>query len=420
MTGLIDFSTDAASNDVAAPPILFVEGQPAKTVNDSMRALMAALANWRDDNTGVLVASRGAADAYQIATSQGFSDKAVANPHTVSFRVTTANTGPTTLSLDGRAALPLVRGQGRQLGPGDLAPGITYSVSRTPGTDAYVVVAPTIARPGKIEAQAHDTFDPGWLPCDGRAVSRTSYAALFLAIGTKWGAGDGTTTFNLPKMNGRTMFGADDLGGTAANVLTGAGGLAGALGSVGGAQTVTLTAAQIAPHAHAGTTGADGAHDHGGVTGNSGSHNHGGTTLDNGAHSHGGVTAGAGSHSHSATLGAGGEHGHNIKFAPQAVYGAGASTAVTNIGPAGSNASTDTAGNHSHTLSIDSVGDHAHGLTINGVGNHAHGISTASDHTHTINAAATHTHTLTTDVAGEGAAHANMPPGIVVAFAIKA
>ena len=37
-----------------------------------------------------------------------------------------------------------------------------------------------------------------WLECDGRAVSRTTYATLFAAIGTTYGAGDGSTTFNLP------------------------------------------------------------------------------------------------------------------------------------------------------------------------------------------------------------------------------
>ena len=42
------------------------------------------------------------------------------------------------------------------------------------------------------------TPDPNWLQCNGQAVSRTGYAALFTAIGTTYGAGDGSTTFNLP------------------------------------------------------------------------------------------------------------------------------------------------------------------------------------------------------------------------------
>jgi microcystin-dependent protein len=48
----------------------------------------------------------------------------------------------------------------------------------------------------------------GWLACDGAAVSRTTFAALFTAIGTVWGAGDGSTTFNVPDLRGRVGVGS--------------------------------------------------------------------------------------------------------------------------------------------------------------------------------------------------------------------
>jgi len=48
----------------------------------------------------------------------------------------------------------------------------------------------------------------GWLGCDGSAVSRTTYAALFAAIGTTFGVGDGSTTFNLPDSRKRATYGA--------------------------------------------------------------------------------------------------------------------------------------------------------------------------------------------------------------------
>ena len=47
----------------------------------------------------------------------------------------------------------------------------------------------------------------GWLIADGRQVSRVTYSALFAAIGTFWGAGDGSTTFTLPNPNGRALIG---------------------------------------------------------------------------------------------------------------------------------------------------------------------------------------------------------------------
>lgn len=92
----------------------------------------------------------------------------------------------------------------------------------------------------------------GWMLCYGQAVSRTAYAHLFSVIGTAFGAGDGTTTFNLPDLRGRVPGGKDDMGGTAAGRLTTAGsGVNGAaLGGAGGAQTHTLTTAQMPAHAH--------------------------------------------------------------------------------------------------------------------------------------------------------------------------
>ena len=62
---------------------------------------------------------------------------------------------------------------------------------------------------GGIIAFDSDTIPNGWLLCDGKAVSRTKYAELFKAIGTKHGSGDGSTTFNLPNPKGRTLVGKD-------------------------------------------------------------------------------------------------------------------------------------------------------------------------------------------------------------------
>ena len=66
----------------------------------------------------------------------------------------------------------------------------------------------------------------GWLLCNGSAVSRTTYADLFAVIGTRFGAGNGSTTFNLPNLRNRFVVGAgasyniNDTGGEATHVLT--------------------------------------------------------------------------------------------------------------------------------------------------------------------------------------------------------
>lgn len=61
--------------------------------------------------------------------------------------------------------------------------------------------------PGTIIHYAGRTVPSGWLICNGANVSRTDYAALFAAIGTTYGAGDGSTTFGLPNLNGRFLEG---------------------------------------------------------------------------------------------------------------------------------------------------------------------------------------------------------------------
>lgn len=73
---------------------------------------------------------------------------------------------------------------------------------------------------GAVMAFAMATAPSGWLECDGSAVSRTTYAALFTAIGTLYGAGDTTTTFNLPDLRGEFIRGWDHGKGTDPDAAT--------------------------------------------------------------------------------------------------------------------------------------------------------------------------------------------------------
>lgn len=81
----------------------------------------------------------------------------------------------------------------------------------------------------------------GFAFCNGQAVNRTTFTELYNLIGEQYGAGNGTTTFNLPDLRGRSVSGRDNMGGTAANRVTTAGsGINGvALGANGGSQSFT-------------------------------------------------------------------------------------------------------------------------------------------------------------------------------------
>lgn len=72
---------------------------------------------------------------------------------------------------------------------------------------------------GTVLDFAGSTAPSGWALCYGQAVSRTTFANLFAKIGTTYGAGDGSTTFNLPDCRGRAVAGKDDMGGTASGRL---------------------------------------------------------------------------------------------------------------------------------------------------------------------------------------------------------
>lgn len=151
------------------------------------------------------------------------------------------------------------------------------TISRATGVTDFTS-SPTIAGspmcpPGVMMPYAGSSAPSGWLMAAGQAISRTTYAALFAAIGTVYGAGDGSTTFNVPDLRGRAIFGRDDMGGSAANRITNAvSGITGTtLGATGGNQN-------LAAHTH---TVTDPGHTH---TLTDPGHNH---TLTDPGHSHG-------------------------------------------------------------------------------------------------------------------------------------
>ncbi|GJE29815.1 phage tail protein [Methylobacterium organophilum] len=416
MTGLIDFSQDPSSNDVAAAPINFEEGQAARTVNNSMRETMAALARYRDDNAGSLGAPV-VGNAVTLSTGQGFAAKHFASGFTISFALQATNTGPLSLNVDGSGPRPWRRQRSFEFAPGDAQALVIHTVAWFPAAGCFVSLSPTIPEPGQIAAFARPEVIPGgWVLCDGRAVSRTAYAALFLSIGTLFGAGDGATTFNVPDLRGRALFGAD--GGT--NRLTGAGGLGGNVANTGGSETVTLSSDQIPSVPFSGTTGNAGGHDHGGGTGAAGAHDHGGGTGPAGGHSHSGTTSTADNHSHSGSTSGVGDHAHGVRYVAASTYGSGNTLGVISIGgETGSLTATAAAGSHSHSVVTDPAGSHNHIFGTDAAPNHAHGITGVGDHAHSITGVGDHAHGFSGNTGGGGGAHPNMPPGLIAVFAIK-
>lgn len=120
---------------------------------------------------------------------------------------------------------------------------------------------------GEVTMWATNTAPTGWLVCDGSAVSRTTYSGLFAVIGTVYGAGDGSTTFNLPNLKGRVVVGRDS---TDTDWDT--------LGETRGSKTHTLTSAEMPSHTHIQDTHGHGQNPHAHfmwlATSSNGSHSH--------------------------------------------------------------------------------------------------------------------------------------------------
>lgn len=361
------WSQTASSNDVADASVNWAEGMSPGAVNNSARALMAAVASNRDDNNGSITTG-GSANNYTFTSAQTIAT--YLNNVRISVKASFTNTGAANLNLNtiGLKAIK-VFDTGAE---GDPAPGqivangrydLEYDTAANSAAGAWILLNPTPdptsqVGVGDIKIWATDTLPTGYLWCNGAAVSRSTYATLLNKIGTTYGTGDGTTTFNVPDMCGRAPFGSDDMGGISAKgrVTSAVSGIDGtALGASGGSESVTLDGTTLPNHTHTGTS------DAGGVD-----HNHSGTTALQGT-----------------------SHTHNY-IGPVSKVG-------TFTGP-GSNGWGG--GDQTLTTTGDSA-FHQHSFTSGGA------------------SAVNHTHTFTTAATGTGAAHRNLTPLIILNYIIK-
>jgi microcystin-dependent protein len=134
---------------------------------------------------------------------------------------------------------------------------------------------------GAITMFAGSSAPSGYLLCDGTAVSRVTYATLFTVTSTTYGAGDGVTTFNVPDLRTRVPVGKNATGTFAT------------LGATGGAETVTLTSAEIPAHTHS-TPALSGTFTSGAMSANA-DHSHANSVASTAYERNAGVPAGSGS-----------------------------------------------------------------------------------------------------------------------------
>ena len=162
----------------------------------------------------------------------------------VGAMVAASGTGLSVAYNDGAGTVTYTLAQGTESTVGVLELATTGEAAAGVDTARAVTAAGVAAALGAVSGMPSGVMAPyagtveptGWLLCYGQDVSRATYSALFTAIGTTYGVGDGATTFALPDMRGRAAFGKDNMGGSTASRVTNANsGIVGTtLGAAGG------------------------------------------------------------------------------------------------------------------------------------------------------------------------------------------
>ncbi len=256
------------------------------------------------------------------------------------------------------------------------APTASVGTNNTQIASTAFVLANSATNPaGTILAFAGSSVPSGYLIANGAALSRATYSALFGAISTTYGAGDGSTTFNIPDLRGEFLRGLDNGRGVDSGRALG-----------------TFQASQMSSHTHTFTGNAYGGHTHG-ASETAYGHNH---TFSN-------TTNSAGAHSHRALgTSSGGSAAH---------MGSGTTTAICGITGANQGYYTNAGGSSSPL--IEAVGDHQHAFS---------GTTTTDNHVHTITIAAGGAFTPSGTNAGAGGtgnSSETRPRNVALQFLIK-
>lgn len=250
---LFSWSQTSSSNASADATINWREGQAPSTINDSARAMMSATAKWRDDIAGAIVTA-GTSTAYTVASYSSFDTLAHLNGQVIAFSPHATNgAGPVTLNVDGLGNKALRSAPNVELLAGTLIQGTPY-VAVYNNTDGAFYLQGFYGNPYNVPLAAGMDYWGSTAPNSsfafpaGQAISRTTYATLFAIMGTTYGSGDGSTTFNLPNKAGRVSAMIE----SAATLLTATyfGGNSTTLGATGGVESHTLTDSEGPVHSH--------------------------------------------------------------------------------------------------------------------------------------------------------------------------
>jgi microcystin-dependent protein len=247
-TGLATYS---AVNEIALTDVEESKGSFGAGTKEVFAGRLASTSAYPQDVSGAIVTG-GTPTAYTVASYRAYDTLAHLNGNLIAFTPHATNGQTVTLNVDGLGAKPLRLAPGVELQSNTLIQGTPYTALYNHSAGAFylhglgagnaygIPLASTIDFFGSVTPSSAFAFPAG------QALSRTIYAALFSIMGTTYGPGDGSATFNIPDLRGRVTAGKDDMGGSAAGRLGATYfGPSTTLGGAGGGESVVLAASHI-------------------------------------------------------------------------------------------------------------------------------------------------------------------------------
>lgn len=239
----------ASTNSIAPTTIEESHGSFGANTKEIFAGPLPSRHLLKEDMAGAIVTG-GTSTAYTVASFRNYDTLTRLHGQAIAFSPHVINGQTVTLNVDGLGAKPLRKAPGVELQSNVLIAGTPYTALYSNVDQSFYLHAfgdaPGIPIGAGCDYFAATTPSTHFAFPQGQAISRTSFAALFALIGTTYGVGDGSTTFNLPDLRGkvRAMVQQVGMGGPPLSSSF-FGGNPTVLGATGGGESETLTLAQL-------------------------------------------------------------------------------------------------------------------------------------------------------------------------------
>lgn len=255
------WSKTPATNATADQTINWAEGMSPSSVNDSARAMMARMAEQRDDISGLL-ATAGGPTAFTVTTNQGLQTPLPVDGQSISVTMNATNGANATLAVDGGTALPIQSSAGVAVPDSTMIAGSPYKLKYSSANSAWMLFnfyssPTTVPLGGLIAYTLTTTPNSNFVFAAGQCLSTTTYSVYWVALGSPAPGTCAAGQFRIIDTSGNVVAGLDTMPGfSAANrltsVSTGCGTVMTTVGTqcANGRQNHTNTIAEMPSHYH--------------------------------------------------------------------------------------------------------------------------------------------------------------------------